>query len=168
MKARSFVFLALLLAGCGSDDASGGASVDVGGVYSGPVTNGPNTCPGLWNTGAMNDAMVTVAQMGSSVSIQVKGAAGLLLTAGFGTNSFAGTVTGSHIDASIIGSVSATRGGCVNTSNGSLAADLAANTLSGTIVYTPQTNGHADCATMMVNGCSSQQSFALNRPPKAP
>jgi hypothetical protein len=100
------------------------------------------------------------------VSIQVQGAAGLLLTAGFGTNSFAGTVNGGHIDAAIIGSVQSTRGGCMYTMNGNLAADLAGNTLTGSIVYSPQTNGHADCTSMQVTGCRSQQTFALNRPPK--
>jgi len=166
MKARSFAFLAVLLAACSSDNGSGGPAVDVAGVYSGPVTNGMNSCPGFWNTGMASDAMVTVAQTGSSVSIQVQGGAGIALTLGFGTNSFSGTVSGSHIDAGIIGSVPTTRGGCVSTSNGTLSADLATNTLTGTIVYTPQTNGHADCATLLVNGCSSQQTFALNRPPK--
>jgi len=166
MKARSFACLALLLAACSSDNGSGGPTVDVAGAYSGPVTNGPNSCPGIWFTGMASNAMVTVAQMGSGVSIQVQGTAGIFLLGGFGTNAFAGTVSGSHIDAGIIGSVPTAHGGCVSTSNGTLSADLATNTLTGTIVYTPQTNGHADCATMMVTGCSSQQTFALNRPPK--
>jgi len=164
MKAR-IIMAALLVGGC-SSNSDGGSAVDVTGVYSGPVTNGANSCPGLWNTNAMSDAMVTVGQTGSNVTINVGGAAGLLLTAGFGTNSFTGTVSGSHIDAAIIGTVSTTRGGCMYTSNGTLAADLNANTLTGAIVYTPQTNGHADCTTMQVTGCSSRQTFALKRPPK--
>jgi hypothetical protein len=109
----------------------------------------------------MSDAMATVAEMGASVSIQMQGAAALVLVAGFGTNSFSGSVNGSHIDAAIIGSVTTTRGGCMYTSNGNLAADLSANTLTGGITYTPQTNNHADCATMGVTGCTSQQSFTL-------
>jgi hypothetical protein len=167
MRGRVFTFIALLIGGCSSSGESS-TPVDVTGVYSGPVTNGSNTCPGVWNTGASNDAMVTVAQMGAGVSIQVKGAAGLLLQLGFGTNSFSGTVTGNHIDASIIGSVSNTKGGCVYTTNGTLAADLSGDTLTGNILYTPQTNGHADCTTMLVAGCSSQQTFSLARPPKTP
>jgi hypothetical protein len=163
MNARWFPFVVALGWACSSND---GAPVDVTGVYNGPVTNGPNSCPGIWNTGAMNDAMATVAQSGSSASIQVQGAAGLLLVAGFGTNSFSGSVNGSHINATIIGSVSTTRGGCIYTSNGALAGDLNGNTLSGSIVYTPQTNGHADCASMQVAGCNSQQSFSLTRAAK--
>jgi hypothetical protein len=163
MNLRIFALVAVLVGGCGSD-RGGGAALDVTGVYSGPVTNGANSCPGVWNTGQMSNAMATVAQMGASVSIQVQGAAGLLLLAGFGTNSFSGSVIGSHIEATIIGSVTATRGGCMYTSNGNLAADLSADTLTGTITYTPQTNNHADCATMGVTGCSSQQTFTLSRP----
>jgi hypothetical protein len=114
----------------------------------------------------MSQAMATVAQTGANVSIQVGGAAGFLLVAGFGTNSFSGSVAGAHIDAAIIGSVMAMRGGCMYTSNGHLAADLSGNALTGTITYAPQTNNHADCTTMGVTGCSSRQDFALNRPPK--
>src|SRR5690349_7643668 len=101
MKARTVSFVAILVGAC-SSDSGGAAAVDVTGVYSGPVTNGANTCPGLWNTGMMSNAMATVAQTGANVSIRVDGAAGFLLSAGFGTNSFAGTVSGSHVDASII------------------------------------------------------------------
>jgi hypothetical protein len=165
MNARIITFAALLIGGCGSS-SSGSPPEDITGTYSGPVTNGANSCPGLWNTGNSSDAMVTVAQNGPTVSLQVNGAAGLLLTAAFGTNAFAGTASGNHIDATITGSRSTTRGGCVYTTNGSLSADLNANTLTGSIIYTPLTNSHPDCATMMVTGCSSQQTFSVNRPPK--
>lgn len=163
MNARFIAVLACSIVAC-SSNSGGGPSVDVTGVYSGPVVNGTNTCPGVWNMGAMSDAMATVGQTGSNVTLQVNGPAGLLLTLGFGTNSFAGTASGSHIDASIIGTVTTTRGGCMYTSNGTLAADLAGNTLTGAILYTPQTNGHADCTTMQVMGCSSQQTFSMTRP----
>src|SRR5690348_12932152 len=112
MNIRIFTVLALAISGCGSD-SGGSPAVDVTGTYSGPVTNGPNTCPGPWNTGDTSNAMATVGQMGANVSIQVQGAAAVLLVVGFGTNSFAGTVSGSHIDATIIGSVTTTRGGCM-------------------------------------------------------
>jgi hypothetical protein len=164
MNVRVLTIVALWSVACSS--SSSDAPIDVSGSYSGPVTNGPNTCPGIWNTGAMNNAMATVVQTGANVSIRVDGAAGFLLTAGFGTNSFSGTVSGGHIDALIIGQPSTTRGGCMYTSNGNLSADLAGNTLNGTILYTPQTNGNPDCTSMQVTGCSSQQSFALTRPPK--
>src|SRR5262245_46145847 len=111
MNARIFTVLALLVAACGSDEG-GSSATDVTGTYTGPVTNGANSCPGLWNTGERNDAVATVAQTGGNVSIQVQGAAGLLLTLGFGQNSFSGVVSGNHIDALIIGSVQAMQGAC--------------------------------------------------------
>ena len=151
--------LALSLCACGS------VNVVVSGTYTGTVTNGVNSCPGTWTTGQTSNADVTVAQTGSSVSIQVQGAAGLLLQLGFGTNAFAGTVSGGHIDAMIIGSVSSTAGACQYTFDGTLIGNLAGNTLSGTITYTPKTNGNADCTTMNITGCSRVQSFTMNRPP---
>ncbi len=163
MKACVVGVAAMFVAACGT--SSTGAPASVGGVYSGPVTNGANSCPVIWNKGMMSIAMVTIGQTGANVTIQVNGAAGLVLTAAFGTNSFAGTVNGTHIAATIIGTVQATRGGCVYTSNGDLAADRAGDILTGDIVYTPQTNGHPDCTSMFVTGCSSKQSFGLNRQP---
>jgi hypothetical protein len=153
--------LALSVCACGSS-----SSVDVSGTYNGPVTNGANSCPGTWTTGDTSNADVTVAQTGSSVSIQVQGAAGLLLQIGFGTNAFTGSVTGGHIDAMIIGSVQSAAGACQYTFDGNLKATLAANTLSGTITYTPKTNSNVDCTTMGITGCSRVQSFTMDRPPK--
>jgi hypothetical protein len=152
--------LALWVCACGS------SNVDVSGTYSGTVTNGVNSCPGTWTTGQTSNADVTVAQTGSSVSIQVQGAAGALLQLGFGTNAFTGSVSGDHISAMIIGSVQATAGGCQYTFDGNLSGNLSGDTLSGTITYTPKTNGNADCTTMSITGCSRGQSFTMNRPPK--
>jgi hypothetical protein len=159
MKAK--ILLVLTLCACSS--SSGSASVDVSGTYSGAVTNGANSCPGVWATGQTANANATIAQTNASVSIQVQGAAGALLQLGFGTNAFSGTVAGSHVDALIIGSVQATMGGCQYTFNGTLVADVAGNTLSGTIAYTPKTNGNADCDAMSITGCSRAQSFTMNR-----
>jgi hypothetical protein len=145
--------------------ACGSSSVDVSGAYSGPVTNGANSCPGAWVTGQTSDANVNIAQTGTDVSIQVTGAAGLLLQLGFGTNAFAGSVRGNHIDALIIGSVQAMANGCQYSFNGSLSADVSGDTLSGSITYTPKTNDHADCGAMGITGCSRAQSFTMTRAP---
>ena len=158
--------LALVTALALSVGACGSVNVIVSGTYTGTVTNGVNSCPGTWTTGQASNADVTVAQTGSSVSLQVQGAAGLLLQLGFGTNAFSGSVSGGHIDATIIGSVSSTAGGCQYTFDGNLSGDLVGNTLSGTITYTPKTNGNADCTAMGITGCSRVQSFTMNRPPK--
>jgi len=107
--------------------------------------------------------VVTVGQTGTNVTIQIDGSTSPSLQAVFGTNSFTGIVSGKHIDAIVTGTVQTTRGGCMYTSNGELAANLCGDTLSGDIVYTPQTNGQADCTTMQVAGFSSRQTFAFSR-----
>jgi len=158
--------LALLLplaAACSGDD---GFTVDVSGAYTGQVTNAANSCPGNWNTGQATDAQAMVAQTNADVSIQVQGGLGLLLQLGFGTNSFSGSLSGTHVDAHIIGSTQATAGGCQYTFNGGLAGNLAGDNLSGTITYTPKTNNHADCSTMNIAGCSRVQNFSMDRPTK--
>jgi hypothetical protein len=157
MNARLVVLLVLTLSGCGS------SSVDISGMYTGPVTNGVNSCPGTWTTGQSSDASVTIAQTGTNVSIQVQGAAGLLLQLGFGSNAFTGTVSGNHVSALIIGSVQATAGACQYTFDGNLAANAPGNMLTGTITYTPKTNANADCDTMNITGCSRVQSFAMTK-----
>jgi hypothetical protein len=159
MKPILLAIVVLSVCACGS------SNVDVSGAYSGPVTNGANSCPGAWTTGQTSDANVTIAQTGTNVSIQVTGAAGLLLQLGFGTNAFTGSVKGNQIDALIIGSVQATAGGCQYTYDGSLSANVSGNTLSGSITYTPNTNNQADCNTMSVTGCSRTQSFTMTRAP---
>jgi hypothetical protein len=159
MKPILLAIVVLCVSACGS------SSVDVSGAYSGPVTNGANSCPGAWVTGQTSDANVTIAQTGADISIQVTGAAGLLLQLGFGTNAFTGSVRGNHLDALIIGSVQAMAGGCLYSFNGSLSASVSGNTLSGSITYTPKANDHADCSAMSVTGCSRTQSFTMTRAP---
>jgi hypothetical protein len=167
MSVRLAVVLMAVVSACGSDKFVGAA--DVSGAYSGPVTDGANSCPGVWDTGHSSDANVNVVQTSADVSVQVQGAAGLLLlTAGFGTNAFTGSVTGTHIDALIIGSSQVAAGACQYTFNGNLSADLSGDTLTGSIAYTPKTNGNADCTAMGITGCSRSQSFALNRAAKTP
>jgi hypothetical protein len=150
-------------AACGGSDYS--QPVDVTGQYTGQVTNGVNTCPGVWVTGQMSDVQITAAQTGDNISLQVKGGAALLLQAAFGSTAFNGKVSGNHIDALIIGSVMQSRSGCTWTTDGTLAADLNGNTLTGSVTYSPKTNNHADCMTEGVTGCSSTQNFTLNRMP---
>jgi hypothetical protein len=159
MKPILLALLGMSVCACGS------SSVDVSGDYSGPVTNGANSCPGAWTTGQMTDASVTIAQTGTSVSIQVQGLVAVVLDAVFGTNAFNGSVKGNHIDALIIGSKSATAGSCQYTFNGNLSGDVSGNTLTGSITYTPKTNDNADCTTMSITGCSRVQSFTVTRLP---
>jgi hypothetical protein len=153
---------AMFVAGCGSD---GGPFASVGGVYKGSVTNEGSTCPGMLDKGTMSNVVLTIDQMGANVTLVVDGLTSPSLQAIFGTNSFAGTVIENHIRATITGMVPATLGGCMYTLNGELAANLGGNILTGNIIYTPQTNGHADCRSMQVTGCISKQTFGFTRTP---
>ena len=164
MKACVVGLAAIVGAACTSNGVVPFASL--GGDFTGSVMNGPNTCPGTWEKGMMSSTTVTIGQVEANVTVHFSGPPGSMLQAVLGTNSFSGIVSGNHVSARIIGTVQATSGDCVYTTNGDLAADLGGNTLSGNIVYTPQTNNHADCTSMQVTGCTSQQTFALNRPPK--
>jgi hypothetical protein len=153
----------MFVGGCTSN--GGDATALVAGVYRGSLTNRSNTCPVIWTNGMMSTATITIGQMGTNITIQVDGTTSPSLQAIFGTNSFAGIVRGKHIEASITGTAQTTLGGCVYTSNGELAADLGGETLSGDVIYTPQTNGHADCTSMQVTGCNSRQTFGFTRTP---
>jgi hypothetical protein len=161
MKAGVVGLTALFVAACNA--AGGGPFVIVGGVYRGTVTNDFNTCSATWSKGMVSDATMTIVQMDANVTVQVDGQAGAVLQATLGTSFFTGFLTGNHIDANIAGTVVATRGGCVYTSNAELGADLGGDILTGVIIYTPQTNGHADCALLQVNGCSGKQTFGVTR-----
>jgi hypothetical protein len=160
MKACVVGFAAMFLAACTS--TSNGTFASVGGTYTGTVVNDSNTCPAPWNKGMMSSATVTIVQIGANVTLQMGAFAGDTLETIFGTNVFSGTVSGNHIAATLIGTVRATSGGCIFTTNGDLAANLGGSALSGDIIYTPQTNGHPDCAAI-VTGCSSHQTFGVNR-----
>ena len=164
MNACVVGFAAMFVAGC---TASGGPIASVAGVYVGSVTNDGSTCPGLMlDKGMMNSVVVlTIAQMEANVTMGVDGLTSPPLQAVFGTNSFAGSVIENHIDATITGTVPATLGNCMYTLNGELAANLGGDILTGNIIYTPQTNGHADCKSMLVTGCIGKQTFGFTRNP---
>jgi hypothetical protein len=158
-------FAAIFLAACGSIATGIEPPGNVGGPYSGTVTNGPSTCPVNWDKGKITSAEVIIVQTEASVTIEVDGATGVLLEETFGTHSFKGLVSGRHIGATTVGGAQVTRGGCVFTLNGELSADLAGNILTGVIIYTPQTNGHADCRSLQVAGCNLKQTFGFTRNP---
>jgi hypothetical protein len=165
MNACVVVIASMFVAGCTAN--GGGLFAIVGGVYRGSVTNGGSTCPGIvLDKGTVNNGVVfTVEQMGANVAIRVDRLTSPSLQALFGTSSFSGTVSENHIHATLTGTVQTTRGGCVYALNGELGANLGGDTLTGDIVYTPRTNGHADCTSMQVTGCIGKQTFGVTRTP---
>lgn len=154
------VVVSVSAAGCGGSSSSPPA--DVSGTYGGMFTNGTSTCPGPWNMGAMNPIQFKVTQSGANVVLQVPvtSAATLILAGAAGNLSFNGTVSGSHIEALLIGSAQNTYMDCMYQLDWNLSADVANNTLTGIVVQTPK-NGSATCAALGVNGCSWMYSFSL-------
>jgi hypothetical protein len=146
--------------GCGSS----ATPANVAGQYTGPVVNGANSCPGNFVTDQMATVTVNVVQNDDNVSIRLQDLAALVLGAATGSTQFDGKVTGTHVDAMVIGSVTMTQSDCKYTMNANLSADFDGHILNGTVTYTgvPQ-NSSPDCS--VVNGCSRQQTFALTLQP---
>ena len=82
-----------------------------------------------------------------------------------GSEHVQGTVDGDNVSATLFGTTHATMGDCAYTYNADLSAIAQrATQLTGTIAYTPMTNGSPDCSTIM--GCSSTQDFNGTRAPQ--
>ncbi|HEY0252984.1 MAG TPA: hypothetical protein VGC41_15720 [Kofleriaceae bacterium] len=158
---KSFVVLAFLLGGCGTDDP-----VVVSGTYTVGVTNRDNGCNfANWTVGAMNSGIaITVSQSADKVTADVTGGTGLYLDIAFGSSAFTGTVDGNTLDLKLEGTRVQQSGTCTYTYNGEIQATTNGDLLTGKINYVPATNGNSDCAA--VSGCLSYQDFTGSRPPQ--
>jgi len=159
----ALAFVVGLSLGCGSSSSK---PLDFNGEYSGKSTNGVGTCPGPWNMGLVADGQVILTQSGDDVQIVAQGATSVVFSQNFGSVSFSGKLDGSHLSAAIVGSVMGNEGACSFTWKGSVEADLAGDTLSGTLTSTPNTNGNADCDLLRVTGCKRVTSFSYTRLPR--
>jgi len=150
----------VILAGCGSDPA------DVTGHYTVNVTDEANGCnlSNFTQGQSSTNIPVDVTQDGGDVTLTLTGAVGDYVNLVLGSNVFSGTVDGSHVAATLFGTRSQTMNGCAFTYNAELDGDLAGDTMTGSISYTPKTNGSPDCAS--IEGCTSTQNFNGTRPPK--
>jgi hypothetical protein len=157
--AVAFVFGLSL--GCGSSDS--GPPVDFSGEYAGTSTNGSSTCPGQWTMGEVAQGEFNLLQSGVNVQFSAQRATSLVFYAVFGIASFTGKAAGNHVEAPIVGSVMNTQGACVYTWDGTISADLVGEKLDGTLSYTPNTNGNADCDAQKVTGCTRLTSFTYIR-----
>jgi hypothetical protein len=167
------VVLALGAAGCsssgtGSTAGPGAGSADISGSYAGNITNGASSCPGNWQVGASAQVSAVAVQSGGNVSLDVTGAAGVIVQAALGSSTFNGTVSGDDVSATLHGTTSQTDGNCTYTWAATFAGTLSGDTLSGTITYAPVTNGGSDCTAHQITTCSEVQSFDGVRPTTAP
>ncbi len=112
--------------------------------------------------GASNPIEFKVTQSGGNVVLQVPvtSLATLVFAGAAGNLSFNGTVNGSHIDALLIGSAENTYMDCTYQLDWNLSADVANNTLTGTVVQSPK-NVSATCTAQKITGCSWMYTFAL-------
>lgn len=157
-RSLSIVPVLLLVASCGSDP------VDVAGTYTVNLTNGTNGCMVMnWTEGDTTTGVpLTITQDGSSFTATVTGLAATSLDIYPGAHTFTGTVSGSHLDGTLVGRA-ASMGSCAYTVNIDLDADLDGDVLTGELHWYADTNSSADCG--MYATCSNQQAFNGTRPP---
>jgi hypothetical protein len=152
--------LSMSVAACGGS-SSGAPTVNASGTYMGTVTNQMNSCPGLFNTAETSPVQLTATQTDTgNITLQIEGALGLFLQVGFGTRIITGTVSGNHIEAVLVGMTDVTENGCTHKWQGNLSADVNGNTMTGSMIYTPQ-NMTGDCSLFM--GCTRQQTFTITK-----
>jgi len=160
---RTILLGLLAVVACGS--SSSGPPANVAGTYTVSVTNGQNGCMvGTFTPGAMTAGVtVQVTQNGSQVSADVMGLAGVYLTAGVGSSTLVGSLSGST--ASLTATANHTTGMCAYTTTATASIAFNGDTMQGTITYADSGNGSSDCG--VVQSCTNQQNFAGSRPPSS-
>lgn len=155
---------AKLLVIAGVVACSGTTPTNFAGNYTVTITNQANTCnfPN-WTAGNSTAGIpVSITQDGTTAQVLVEGGIGDLLAFFTGTKTMQGTVTGNTFTGEILGTKSASQQTCTYTVNTKLTATLDANNvLSGTLSYTPITNGDPACGAY--NACTNNQTVSGNR-----
>jgi hypothetical protein len=139
---------------------------DVAGDYTLAVTNHENGCGFQnWTEGeSSSNIPLTVTQNGRDVTAILEGVTGVWVEALLGSKTFTGGMSGHDLDVTLYGTRALTQGGCAYTVNANARATLSGDVLSGTIDYTPATNGSPDCGAL--EGCVTTQAFNGTRPPQ--
>ena len=161
MSWRKLFLLGILAVACGNTPPTNFA-----GSYAITIVNGDNGCQlQNWKVGdASTNITATVTQDSglAQLTIPTNTLAGAYLLLVLGTNTFSGTVSGDEFTANYLGTPSQTQNGCTYTTKATLDVTLDANSvISGTITYTPQTNGDASCGVL--NTCSYSQTVSGTR-----
>jgi hypothetical protein len=158
-------FRLITLLAAAAATASCTSPANVAGTYSVDVTDEGNGCSFAgWVEGSDAAGIpVVITQSSSSITVAVNGAAGVLIAAVIGTNSFTGTVSGDSFGATQDGTRALGSGGCAYTINGEISGSLSTNSINGTITYSAKTNGDASCGS--ITGCQSVQDYDGSRPP---
>ena len=163
LKARDLLIMTAVAAvgplACGDDEDPPPA--DVEGDYSVNLTNGENTCPIEWTEGETTTGVpVTLTQNGSDVTGEITGVAGAVVDAILGQGEFEGSVSGSAISLVREGTNELPAGACRFRIRAVLSATLSGDTLSGTLLYTPVTDGDSECAAIETCSATAQMNGA--------
>lgn len=138
---------------------------DFSGTYSISVTNTDNGCDyPSWKIGeSAQNIRFDIEQEGASARGELRGLANLYYAA-LGIGTLEGTVHGSSLTLTAVGTTSVKQGACAYFVRATADITLTGNTINGTMTYSNETNHHADCGALET--CSSQQSVAGSRAPK--
>jgi hypothetical protein len=163
MRSLAWVLVAASAVACGGDPKN------FTGMYSLSLTNGENGCAfanytvGQTTTGV--PITITQVEGDANLVVQVEGVAGLFVFAATGSTQFQGSVDGSNMEATIVGTTDIQDGACTYRVNATIDATLTGDTLTGTIRYlTP--NNDPDCSSR--ENCRTVQNFNGTRPPSQP
>lgn len=152
----------LALTGCGSDDEF---TADVAGSYTIALTNDASTCAfdNREKDKETSGIGLAITQDGQKIQGTLDGVAALFFDIWLGSHDFDGTIQGRSLTLTNYGENPTQQGNCSFTYNATVKANQNADTIEGTITYSPQTNGNPDCAAVE---CSASQRFSGSRPPK--
>ncbi len=159
MKRRTLVTIAILSAACSS------TPTNFAGSYAVTVVEGANNCGSSgWTAGSSTNLTAQITQDGqiAQFTIPSNTVPGAYLLLVLGTNTFSGTVTANEFTATYLGTKQSTQGTCTATVNTTLDVKLDANSvLSGTLTFTPVTNGDPSCGVL--NQCTNTDTISGSR-----
>ena len=162
MRRAPFISLALAILLCSCDTSP----VDMAGSYTLAITNHENGCGFQnWVEGeSSSNVPLTITQSGNDLTAILEGATGVWVDAILGEKTFTGTASGHDLEVVLHGTRALSQGGCTYTVIATARAELSGDMLTGSIGYTPATNGSPDCGAL--EGCVSTQAFNGTRPPQ--
>lgn len=141
--------------------------VNAAGSWAINLTNGANGCAlDNWTAGATTTGVpLAISQSGAAATAEIGGATGVAADLVFGTRRFSmGSVDGSRIDLRLVGRPTS-MGSCAYTPVLDLSGTISGDAISGTVVWSYDTNSSTDCGAMA--SCESVQAMNGSRPPSS-
>jgi hypothetical protein len=149
----------VVLVACSSSEFET-APANVNGAWVGTATNASSSCPGDFRVGETSAVNANVTSDGKAVSIKVEGSVGFWVNLLVGADTFTGTIEGSAINATLLGSKDLKDGLCTYRITATMNATTDGKKMNGTVTYKPNVVS-GDCAAW--KDCSRTQSFVMNK-----